>query len=261
MAEHEAGAEGAEAAAAAAAAAAGTQGGDVNDKAWLTSVPTELRGHEVFTELENPAGAFKLLTELHEGAKKHEGMVAIPNDQSPKEEVTAFYQKMGWPAQPGGYKLGKPNNAPEGFVYDEKFEAGYRETAHGLGMTEHAANAMYGFLTNRMVSDFSSFNDTARAELEKEQTTGDKALADKWGMDTARNTKLAERAMKALTSDGFRKMVDEYGMNSHPEMKKFFYSEAQRIGDDVFIRADRSGEGLSDRERLRLRFPDMPDEK
>lgn len=164
--------------------------------------------------------------------------VEMPNENTPPEERSAFYNKLGRPETKEGYIIEKPT-LPEGMSYDEKFEMTMRGIAHEAGITQTQLKALIKAYNEYQVATFGeASNEAARTLAES-----DRVLHEKWGADYKSNFEIVERACVELIPDTelrekFAQLVDEKGIRNHPVFGEVFLGIAKSMMNDTYVKSD-----------------------
>ncbi len=106
--------------------------------------------------------------------------VRIPQEGSTAEEVRAFYQKMGMPESPSGYKV------PEG--YEDSFKD-FQEIAHNANLTQQQFQSM-AQMQEKMAEDQHKSLEESRLRIQS-----------KWGDNYELSNEVASGAIEALRSN------------------------------------------------------------
>ena len=162
------------------------------------------------------------------GKKAHS--VPVPNEKSTPEEIAAYRKAIGVPESPEGYKL-KPEQLPDGVVWDENVAKRAAELAHKHNIPAAAMNELMKFDMERAAL----MNQAAAQMIEQQLESGREELQRVWGDKTGEKIELARRA--ALTagvdpsSQGF---VD-------PQVVKAIVSLAEKLSDDKLVEGNQTG--------------------
>lgn len=228
---------------------------------WLTSIPEEFRGHEVFKGMEKAGDAYGRLTTLHDeskGAKLPEGATKIPNDKSSDEEVKAFNTLMGVPDSKDGYEYAKPN-LPDGMIHDDVLMDSFKDWALEAKIPKSAAEALMNKYNEYRMGLFAK----VKAEMNTRAETNMKELRESWpGEKFAENTEKALRGFKTFAGDGAEKYIKENGLESDPVFIKVFHGIFEKIGPEHFVASSDGSSGTSvPSGRLDFSKSNMPDAK
>lgn len=219
-------------------------GGDLG---WRAQLKEDLKSDSFFTK-------FDSVTSLGKYAMEADGKLSkalfIPGEGATEEEKGAFYGKLGRPETPDKYGFTKPDGLPENLPYDSKMEAGYKDMAHKLGLSESQAKTLYSWYLG-------NYSDTMKADLERREKsliTGKEAIAKEWGDKFDENSKVTMRAVEQFGGPEFKKYMDESGLGNHPVLVKTFFNIGQAMLEDKFAEGGRS---TSKREEGKLHYPSM----
>lgn len=181
---------------------------------WRTSIPTELRTEKC---LENVKDLPALVKGYVESQKYIGGAVKLPTDKSTPEEVKSFLTKLGVPAAPTEYKIGKPV-LPEYVGWNDEVHSKILSTAHEAGLTPKQAKTFVEGLSKVV----SGMQPDPNEILKKSETT----LRGIWGDNFERNLVLSSRAVDHLAEQAGMPAADlhaalaETGAGAHPLVLK-----------------------------------------
>lgn len=221
-----------------------------SEKAWLTSVPETLRGHEVFKSIEKPAEVYQRLIDLTEKSKD---MVVIPKENATPEELTAYRQALGIPETSEGYEIKRPEKMPEGLPYDEVLESKFKETAHNLGLTSKQVQGLYEMFNSYGIEGYTQLTKLIADNKNKAVNT----LKDIWKNDYETNkTKTVRTFFETLGKfnppanlgkvEDIAKEFDQSGFGDNPVIVWYFSKLYDLIGNDTFIKGNTGSGGAED---------------
>lgn len=232
----------------------GAGGGD--ERAWLSSIPENLRSHEAFKEVKTLPEVYQRFTDM---TVKSKDMLAIPGDKATEEERAAFFGKLGRPESADKYTFTRPADLPEAIPYDDNVAAVYKQKFFELGISDKAASEL-----TKMHLDLAKQGYEIQRKQEAEATEkAVNALKDEWKGDAFKeNSELATRAFKKFGGEEAAKFIEETKINGlalgdHPMFLKIFSAVGKSISDDSF-NAGRDGnnqQGQSDEDKAKARFP------
>ncbi|HDZ25112.1 hypothetical protein LCGC14_0359600 [marine sediment metagenome] len=220
----------------------GEQQGEQN---WLTSVPENIRGHEVFKGMDKAGDVYQKLTDLSDGAKNFEGMVRIPGKDSSAEEIATFNKAFGLPENAEGYEIVRPENMPDGMVYDEALETKFREVAHKTGMKPDQVAAVAKLVNDHGMETYAEINKI----LDDRKTAAVETLKQLWPGD--KYAQENDRVFKVMTAfagqseipegfggiEGFKGWLKNSGMVNDPVFNWMASKMFDHIGnDDLFLK-------------------------
>lgn len=148
--------------------------GDSAPSAWYGEVTETIAPHQNFlSQFKDQESFIKSAADTKAAlSRKLEGLVRIPGEDSPPEDVAAFRQAMGVPDDPSGYEITAEDalNLP-GFDPDSLGEI--KAAAHDLGLT---AGQLKGLVAAQAKIEAAQLADAQSAE---------KMLINEWGDDYA----------------------------------------------------------------------------
>lgn len=163
-------------------------GGTAGATDWTTGFPDEVRGVIQTKGWKGPAdvvGSYQNLEKLL-GADKAGRGVVLPKDDAPPEEWGSFYNRLGRPDTPDGYKLPLPEGDTGGFA---KTAA---QWFHDAGLTPKQAETL--------AAKWNEFSGTTaqsqQAEFEQKAAIDMQDLQREWGDKFNEQVELARRARR-----------------------------------------------------------------
>jgi hypothetical protein len=159
----------------------------------------------------------------------------IKGFESPNDVVTAYLDTVSKrpvvPETADAYTV----ELPEGFQVLEEDLAGFKKTAHELGLTQEQFEAAAKYQINRETAALEKMN----ADVEKNRIDAETALKAEWGVDYEKNVEKAKTFYKSIMG----KMPDEgkalfefmehtkFGDNAH--VIRFMAAAANLISEDA----------------------------
>lgn len=219
----EAGAEGAGGGSGGDESGSGGEGGDGGDADWTASLPEDLRGYVGNKGFRSPDAVVESYRNL-------EKLVNVPEDRLLKlpegddsEGWGKIYNKLGRPTDPKEYDLGEA-------VTDENFGEWYKETAHGLGLTQEQARQF----VDKMVERGNELQAETTMDAQEQAKETERELRTEWGAAYDQNVALVDRAAEELgmTKEQLGGLRDSMGS---AEAFRFLYGLAQKMGEDNFV--------------------------
>jgi hypothetical protein len=161
---------------------------------------------------------------------KKANAIVPPNEKSTPEEISAYRKAIGVPESPEAYNL-KPEQLPEGVVWDENVAKRAAELAHKHHIPAAAMQEFMRFDMERAAL----MNQAAAQMIETQLETGRAELQKVWGDKMPEKIELARRAAVTAgvdpTSQGF---VD-------PQVVKAIVNLAEKLSDDKLVAGDQTG--------------------
>lgn len=145
-------------------------------------------------EVKDPLAAAKL---AHDQAKLLGNAIRVPGKNATEEERNEFLNKLGRPAEAGGYEFKVPKDLPEEMPYDAERAGRFRDAAHKMGLSQEQAAGLHDWFASEMLGEFKTSGEKQMAQaVERAKAETDK-LVKLWGPldgQTARaNLELADR--------------------------------------------------------------------
>lgn len=196
-------------------------------KPWIESLPEELKNDPNISKYKSS----EELAKGHLNAVKLVGAkgVIIPGKDAKPEEVEKFYNALGRPEKPEGYKLTPIENLHPSIKekYTPEAEAVFKAEMHKIGLTNAQVDALHKWY----------FENASKGELLKEQATekaikdGEAALRQKYGKEY--DIKLAN-AIKIVKKFGGQEAIDALGdTGSHPAVVKMMMEISNHFSEDM----------------------------
>lgn len=202
----------------------GEGGGPPAPPEWLATAPEEYQKDPHIAKYKTQEEFFKAEKSQREllGRKG----VILPTEKATPEERAAFYNQLGRPEKPEGYKLTLPEKLPAGFSVTPEFQAKAAAMAHKWGMSQAQAQ--------EMVSDFLA--DAANNHVQQMKMSADARnaagteLRNKWGAKYDENFAKAGKAIKAFGGDELLAELGELG--NRPRVVEAWASVGDKISED-----------------------------
>jgi hypothetical protein len=155
---------------------------------WRNHLPEDIRAEPSLGTVKNLSG----LVKSYVNAQKMIGRdkVALPGENATEGEIRAFYQRLGVPEDPKGYKFDAPA-LPEGMAINEKVDNWFREAAHKHGLTPKQAGALYAEFNGLQAGEFSERQSQEQATVAEAEAS----LKKEWGTAFDQKLELAKRAV------------------------------------------------------------------
>jgi hypothetical protein len=187
--------------------------GYVQNKGWTD--PTQVV--ESYVNLE------KLL-----GADRAGRTVVLPNPDAAPAELASFYDKLGRPSDPSGYKIPVPEGVPP------EFATGVAAKLHELGIPKAAGEGLAAWWNEQATAAQAA----GKATLDASIAADDAALRTAWGAAFQQNVAQAQAAVRGLGIDKatIDKMEANMGLKATMEL---FQKIGAKTGEPDFV----TGEG------------------
>lgn len=164
------------------------------------------------------------------GADKAGNTVVLPKADATPEEMNAFYQKLGRPAEAKDYKLAVPEGS------DPAYASAAAEKFYELGLTAKQAEALVEW-NNSYLSNFQQQTEQQRVEAFQKEHADLKA---EWGMKFDENLVVAKNTVANLGLDA--KTIDamEQAMG-HKAVMSLLAKIGSKTGEADFVSGDTQG--------------------
>lgn len=143
--------------------------------------------------------------------------IRVPGADATDEERNAFLNKLGRPEAADKYEFKAPEGLPEGFEYDGKVEAAFRDIAHKAGLTQAQAAAVRDWYLGAAGEAFGGQVEAAKAAQSQRADKATEELVKLWGpLDGATAQANLEIADKVFTQtkggNDFLEALKELGL-------------------------------------------------
>ena len=180
------------------------------------------------------------LAEGYQSLEKRLGsMTSLPNEKATPEERDAFMKQIGWPGDPKGYELARPEGIPPDVPYDEGMADRFKQWANEARLPKAQAQALHDQYVKQFVEDVQAYN----AELQTKAKAAHETLVKEWGQPgTPEYTKAKDAAIRALRSETYSGLEAELkasglltkdGVYTSPLIAKLLASEGSRLQNDT----------------------------
>lgn len=161
---------------------------------WLPGVDPVRAGYVQLKGWKDPADAIESYVNLEKlfGADKAGRTVVLPDPDAPKDIKDAFYNRLGRPADPAGYKIDIPAE-----IGDPEFAKAAAAKMHELGLPKAQGEALAAWFNERATAAVG----TQKTQTEAQRVADDAALHREWGQAFQQNIAQAQTARRALGVD------------------------------------------------------------
>jgi len=187
---------------------------------------------------DTPVGKYKTVGELAKGYTEAQKLIGakgviIPSEKADPKEIEKFYNSIGRPEKPEGYKLSPIENLHPSIQITPEAEAGFKALVHKHGLTAKQADGLYkeyfGMMSGQMAKNDEQ---TAAAKHEAE-----KALRSEWGAEFDQNL---AKVKKIAIKYGGKDMTDylNEGPGNDPRLAKFLGTIAKKFSEDGYVKGE-----------------------
>ena len=197
---------------------------------WKSTVEEGLRTHPSLEKFKEPGEVFKSYVELEKlvGAKG----VILPGEKATPEEIDKFYNALGRPEKPEGYKLSALEKLHPELKITPESETGFKTLAHKHGLTTKQADGLY--------KDFYTMSSSVLTKRDEQMSTAkheaETKLRTDWGADYDKNLSSAKRLIEKFGGANAREAFGELGNN--PQVLKTIANIAKQFSEDGFIKGN-----------------------
>lgn len=194
-------------------------------KAWGAQLSKELKENkDAVKALAKFEDISSLASSYIELEKKLGSMHTLPGEKATKEELDAFYKK-----------LGKPDAADKyGFKQEWDAEKRFAEAAYEANLSDAQAKSLYAF--------FHKIGEDQQAQLaeavKKQAEETDAALKKEFGNKVSEKMEQYTKGLKAFASDSIFSQLEQTGLAYHPDFVKMFIKIGEALGESRTVLGD-----------------------
>ncbi len=212
---------------------------------WRSRIPADLKGEKVWDTFKTEEDLFK----SHVNLVKYQGQsVKIPGADAKPEERDAFYQKLGWPESPDKYQVKRPDELPEGMVYNEDLEKLALSKLHKAHMNNEQIQAVMDLWNQDVATQVFK-----RTTAEECQT----ALKEQWGSNYQTNENNVQKAMRTLMDDKTMEYFEAKGMTNDPVIITLLARVGASMQEDQAIGVRGDGASGPNKDALSARYAEI----
>jgi hypothetical protein len=159
-------------------------------------------------------------------AEKYKGMVRVPNENSPQNEVDAFRAAIGVPRSADDYQLSIPQ------VEDESDKQTYeliarsvKDAAHKIGVSQSKVSEVWNSVMNTLTSRTKEIEDKGLKMKEDDI----EALKKEWKEDYQKNYSVGDKVIDKLEAEDFMQLMKNYLLDDHPLLRKILFKMAPLV--------------------------------
>ena len=157
------------------------------------------------------------------GADKAGNAVVLPKPDATPQELDAFYNRLGRPATPEGYKIPVPEGMPK------EFAAAAAKWFHEAGIPQKAGEDIAAKWNAHIAAETASYQTQLQAKTQQE--TQD--LKSSWGAAHDQNLTIAQTAARGLGVA--KETIDALEMTmGYKATMEFFHKIGSKIGEPDF---------------------------
>lgn len=187
-------------------------------KAWGAQLSKELKENkDAVKTLSKFEDISSLATSYIELEKKIGSMHTIPGEKATKEEIDAFYKKLGKPEAADKY----------GFKQEWDAEKRFAQAAYEANLSDAQAKSLYAF--------FHKIGEDQQAQLaeavKKQAQETDAALKKEFGNKASEKMSHYTKALKTFGSDAILSQLEQTGLAFHPDFVKMFIKIGEALGE------------------------------
>ena len=196
-------------------------------KAWGAQLSKELKENkDAVKTLSKFEDISSLASSYIELEKKLGSMHTIPGEKATKEELDAFYKK-----------LGKPDAADKyGFKQEWDAEKRFAQAAYEANLSDVQAKSLYAFFHKIGEDQQAQFAQTIKKQAEET----DAALKKEFGNKAEEKMGQYTRALKAFGTDAVFSQLEQTGLAYHADFVKMFIKIGEALAESRTVLGDGS---------------------
>ena len=215
-----------------------TSAGSLSEGDWRSVLPPDLQQEKTLEKFKGVDGLAKSYVELEKDASRLRNAkgVIVPGENAKPEDMDAFHKAIGRPDTPEDYGFTKPDNLPEGVVWDDERMAAYAKVFHANGIPKAAAHAIIQAHTESVIQEAAA-DEKAQKEFLEASTV---AIKKEWGKDFEANLAQSEAIIEKLFGSEFKSLLKSTGLGNHPAVVRGMFKASQMIGEHALSMGDGS---------------------
>ena len=181
------------------------------------------------------AGKYKTLGEVFKGGEEANKLIGakgviVPGEKATQEEWDKYYNTLGRPEKPDGYKLTPLEKLHPELTITPEGDANFKALMHKHGITAKQADGLYKEF-------YGMANGTLTKRDEKMQADKHQAeaqLRQDWGPDYDKHINSAKRLIEKFGGPNAREAFGDMGNN--PQVLKTIANIARKFSEDGFVK-------------------------
>jgi len=221
-----------------------TSAGSLSEGDWRNILAPELQQEKTLEKYKDQNAFVRSSIELEKDRSRlvneikaiKEKAIVIPGENAKPEDIDAFHKAIGRPDTPEDYGFTKPDNLPEGVVWDDERMAAYAKVFHANGIPKAAAHAIVQAHTESVIQEAAA-DEKAQKEFLEASTV---AIKKEWGKDFEANLAQSEAIIEKLFGSEFKSLLKSTGYGNHPAVVRGMFKASQMIGEHALSTGDGS---------------------
>src|SRR3990167_1384409 len=186
---------------------------------------------------DSPIAKYQTIGEAFKGYGEAQKLIGakgaiIPGDKAEQAEWDKFFNSIGRPEKPEGYKLSPVENLHPELKITPEVEAGFKSLAHRHGLTGKQADGLYKEYFGMISGSLTKRDEKMLSGKHAAET----ALRTEWGADYDSNASKAKRLVEKFGGANAREAFGELGNN--PIVLKTLANIASKFSEDGFIKGE-----------------------
>lgn len=212
----------------------GTAGGSgVPDfKSFVSGLDEGLRNEPSLAQIAD----FPTLAKNYVNAEKLIGAkrIALPGENATPEELNAFYQAIGRPETPDGYKI----KFKDGFTMcNDDVLKWAKETFHKVGMSNKAGQSLLDEYADYVTAEANRID----AEMKKTRDLSEVTLRKEFGLAYEQNLRIGDNFLTKFASPELVEVFKSSGLVYNPDFIRFCANAGMKIVEDPGIGGSGAG--------------------
>ena len=188
---------------------------------------------------DSPIGKYKTVGELSKGYENAQKLIGakgviVPGENATPEDIEKFYNTLGRPEKPEGYKFQPLDNLHPELKMTPEVEAGFNQFVHKHGLTQKQADGVRSEYFNALNTSLVKRDETTNAKRHEAETK----LRNEWGADYDNNLKQAKAMLGKYGGEEMNAYANEAAGND-PRLIRFLANIGKKFSEDKFVSGDK----------------------
>lgn len=206
------------------------QQGSLDSKDWRNALPEDLRSDPVFETIK-ATSVDEALPNIAKQLVNAQGMIGadklvVPGEHATDEQRNEFFTKLGRPAEAKDYTF----EMPEG-VKEEDLDTELLDKWKGRLFESGATSAQANKVISEYLADQAASIAAEKAAADKQFQDWETETRTRFGDKLEETTNLAKYAVKEAGNEKFLKVLESYGLGSHPDVIEGLASLGRSISE------------------------------
>lgn len=212
---------------------------------WRSTLPEDLRGDPTLALFKDVGGLAKSYVEARKTIGKT--TTVIPGKDAKPEEVAAFREKLGIPADVAKYREAVKLPTIEGITWDPKAVEGFTAKAHGWGIPPD--------VIPHLLTEFATYQKGSTDRMVSQWVKEQEGLEDEWGSDYDANVSQAKTGFAfANEASGGRleQIFKASGLDRNPDVLRHFAAYGELLHEHRFVEGEIKDDAATEELRAQI---------